>query len=304
MFFRALVFGFVLAICASADEGMWLFDHFPKDQIAKTYHFSVTEDFLRHLERASVRFNNGGSGSFISPQGLLFTNHHVGQDCIEKLSTAEHDYLAKGFQSGTGDGEKVCPDLEVDALLNTSDVTAKVNEGITASTAPADANKMRKASIARIEKDCVASTKNRCDVVTLYSGGEYSLYQYKKYTDVRLVFAPEYKIAQFGGDPDNFTYPRFCLDFSLFRAYENGKPASTPDYLAWSKEGVKDGELTFVTGNPGSTGRLQTVAQMEFSRDDSFPLRLRMLQDRIARLLAFGEKSAEDKRIAQDYLDE
>jgi len=301
---KAALLALTFATFAAADEGMWLFDQFPKDRVAAKYGFNASDQFLHHLERASVRFNNGGSGSFISPQGLLFTNHHVGQDCIEKLSTAEHDYLAKGFQSGTGDGEKVCPDLEVDALLNTSDVTAKVNEGITASTAPADANKMRKASIARIEKDCVASTKNRCDVVTLYSGGEYSLYQYKKYTDVRLVFAPEYKIAQFGGDPDNFTYPRFCLDFSLFRAYENGKPASTPDYLAWSKEGVKDGELTFVTGNPGSTGRLQTVAQMEFSRDDSFPLRLRMLQDRIARLLAFGEKSAEDKRIAQDYLDE
>src|SRR5579871_4583689 len=188
---KAALLALTFATFAAADEGMWLFDQFPKDRVAAKYGFNASDQFLHHLERASVRFNNGGSGSFISPQGLLFTNHHVGQDCIEKLSTAEHDYLAKGFQSGTGDGEKVCPDLEVDALLNTSDVTAKVNEGITASTAPADANKMRKASIARIEKDCVASTKNRCDVVTLYSGGEYSLYQYKKYTDVRLVFAPE-----------------------------------------------------------------------------------------------------------------
>jgi hypothetical protein len=212
--------------------------------------------------------------------------------------------MANGFQSASEDAEKVCPDLEVDALLGTSDVTAKVNEGITAATAPADANKMRKAAVARIEKDCVEATKNRCDVVTLYSGGEYSLYQYKKYTDVRLGFAPEYRVAQFGGDPDNFTYPRYDLDFSLFRAYENGKPASTPDYLAWSKEGVKDGELTFVTGNPGSTGRLQTVAQMEFARDYSLPLILGILKDRIQGLLTFGAKSAENKRIAQDYLDE
>ncbi len=301
---KVALLGLVFAVFAAADEGMWLFDHFPKDRVAAKYGFNASDEFLRHLERASVRFNNGGSGSFISSQGLLFTNHHVGQDCIEKLSTAEHDYLANGFQSASEAAEKVCPDLEVDAMLGTSDVTAKVNQGITGSNAPAEANKMRKASIARIEKDCVESTKNRCDVVSLYSGGEYSLYQYKKYTDVRLVFAPEYKIAQFGGDPDNFNYPRYCLDFSLFRAYENGKPASTPDYLAWSKEGAKDGQLTFVSGNPGSTGRLQTVAQMEFSRDYSFPVRLEMLKDRITRLLAFGEKSKENKRIAQDYLDE
>ncbi|HLK20127.1 MAG TPA: S46 family peptidase [Bryobacteraceae bacterium] len=303
MFFRALVFGFVLAICASADEGMWLFDHFPKDQIAKTYHFSVTEDFLRHLERASVRFNNGGSGSFVSPHGLLFTNHHVGQDCIQKLSSAEHDYMANGFSSADNAGEKACPDLEVDALLSITDVTAKVNDGISAEATGADANRMRKAAIAKIEKECTTSSGNRCDVVTLYSGGEYSLYQYKKYTDVRLVFAPEFSIAQFGGDPDNFTYPRFCLDFSLFRAYENGKPVEPSDYLRWSHEGVKDNELTFVTGNPGSTGRLQTVAQMEFSRDISYPLVLRMLKDDIDDLLAFGAQSAENKRVAEDDLD-
>lgn len=287
-----------------ADEGMWLFDHFPKDQVAAKYGFQATDEFLHHLERASVRFNNGGSGSFISPSGLLFTNHHVGQDCIEKLSTAEHDYLANGFQTENQAGEKACPDLEVDALLSTADVTTKVNNGIGPKTAPVDANRMRKAAVARIEKDCVSSTHNRCDVVTLYSGGEYSLYQYKKYTDVRLVFAPEYRIAQFGGDPDNFTYPRYCLDFSLFRAYENGKPAATPDYLAWSRQGVQDGELTFVSGNPGSTGRLQTFAQLEFSRDYTFPLRLAIWKERIDRLLAFGEQGAENKRIAQDYLDE
>ena len=163
---------------------------------------------------------------------------------------------------------------------------------------------MRKARIVRIEKECATSTGNRCDIVTLYSGGQYSLYQYKKYTDVRLVFAPEFSIAQFGGDPDNFTYPRYCLDFSLFRAYENGKPVSTPDYLAWSHTGVKDGELTFVSGNPGSTGRLQTIAQMQFSRDVSYHMILTMLKEKIDALLAFSAKSVENKRVAQDYLDE
>ena len=303
MFRRVLAFGFVFAILAFADEGMWLFDHFPKSQIDKTYGFAVTDDFLRHLERASVRFNNGGSGSLISAHGLLFTNHHVGADCIQKLSTAEHDYMANGFSAATQADEKACPDLEVNALLSTSDVTSKVNDGIGADTPSSEANRMRKASTARIEKECSTSTGNRCDVVTLYSGGQYSLYQYKKYTDVRLVFAPEFRIAQFGGDPDNFTYPRYCLDFSLFRAYENGKPVESPEYLAWSHAGVKDGELTFVSGNPGSTGRLQTVAQMQFSRDVSYPLILQVLGESIDKLLAFSAQSAENKRVAQDYLD-
>ena len=303
MSFLRFGLGFVFTIFAVADEGMWLFDHFPAARVNKNYGFEVTDQFLRHLERASVRFNNGGSGSFISPHGLLFTNHHVGADCIQKLSSAEHDYMANGFSSATESDEKACPDLEVNALLQTSDVTANVNEGINDHTPDAESNRMRKASIARIEKECANSTGNRCDVVTLYSGAQYSLYQYKKYTDVRLVFAPEFDIAQFGGDPDNFTYPRYCLDFSLFRAYENGKPAMTPDYLVWSHEGVKDGELTFVSGNPGSTGRLQTVSHMEFSRDVSYPLILAVLKANIDQLLEYSSKSAENKRVAQDPLD-
>jgi hypothetical protein len=300
---KKLVFGLVLTGSLIADEGMWLFDHFPRDPVQKKYGFVITNAFLGHLERASVRFNNGGSGSFVSPRGLLFTNHHVGADCIQKLSTAEHDYMAGGFQSASEEDEKACPDLEVNVLLKTEDVTAKVNTGISDGTSSADANRMRKATIARIEKECTTSSGNRCDVVTLYSGGQYSLYQYKKYTDLRLVFAPEFAVAQFGGDPDNFMYPRYCLDFSLFRAYENGKPVSSPDYLAWSHTGVKDGELTFVSGNPGSTGRLQTIAQMQFSRDVSYPMILKMLKERIDVLLAFSAKSAENKRVAQDYLD-
>jgi Peptidase S46 len=300
---RALCFCFVFAIYAFADEGMWLFDHFPREQVLKTYGFKVTDDFLGHLERASVRFNNGGSGSFVSPHGLLFTNHHVGMDCIQKLSSAEHDYMANGFSAATEAGEQACPDLEVDALLSSSDVTSKVNEGIGLEMSSSDANRMRKASIAKIEKECSTSTGDRCDVVTLYSGGQYSLYQYKKYTDVRLVFAPEFSIAQFGGDPDNFNYPRYCLDFALFRAYEKGQPVTPADYLRWSHQGVKDGELTFVSGNPGSTGRLQTVAQMQFSRDVSYPLALRMLKENVDKLLAFGAQSAENKRVSQDDLD-
>ena len=292
-----------LALSASADEGMWLFDHFPKAQVEQKYQVKITDDFLRHIERSSVRFNNGGSGSFVSAQGLLFTNHHVGEDCIHQLSSAQHDYLGDGFYAAVEKDEKTCPDLEVNVLLKTADVTTDVNHGVQDSTSSAEANRMRKASMARIENDCAKSSGNRCDVVTLYSGGQYSLYQYKKYTDVRLVFAPEYRIAQFGGDPDNFEYPRYDLDFALFRAYQNGKPAATPDYLAWSHAGVKEGELALVSGNPASTGRLQTMAQMEFSRDVSYPLVLRMHKANIDRLLAFGAASAENKRVAQAYLD-
>ncbi|HEX4594638.1 MAG TPA: S46 family peptidase, partial [Bryobacteraceae bacterium] len=304
MFAKTLALGFVLTILALGDEGMWLFDHVPKAQIEKTYGFNVPDDFLRHLERASVRFNNGGSGSMVSSHGLLLTSHHVGEDCIQKLSSAQNDYMANGFSAASEAEEKTCPDLEVDVLLRTSEVTGKVNEGIGTETPAAEANRMRKASIARIEKDCSASTANRCDVVMFYSGGEYSLYEYKKYTDVRLVFAPEFAIAQFGGDADNFEYPRYCLDFSFFRAYEKSRPVSSPDYLVWSRTGVQDGELTFVSGNPGSTGRLQTVAQMEFSRDISYPMLLPLFKDRIDRLLAFSAKNAENKRVAHDYLDE
>ena len=300
MLAKTLALGFVFSVLVPADEGIWLFDQFPKAQVEKTYGFTVSDEFLRHLERASVRFNNGGSGSIVSAYGLLLTNHHVGEACIQKLSTAEHDYMANGFSARMKNEEKPCPDLEVDVLLRISDVTAKVSD----TARSAEANRTRKASIARIEKDCATSSGNRCDVVTFYSGGEYSLYEYKKYTDVRLVFAPEFSVAQFGGDPDNFMYPRYCLDFAFFRAYENGQPASTKDFLVWSREGVKDGELTFVSGNPGSTGRLQTVAQMEFSRDVSYPLLLRLYQNRIDRLLAFSSQNAENKRVAHDYLDD
>ena len=304
MLARTLTLGFVLSVLVAGEEGMWLFDHFPKSQIEKAYGFNVTDEFLLHLERASVRFNNGGSGSFVSSHGLLLTNHHVGEDCIQKLSTAEHDYMAQGFSAAAETEEKTCPDLEVDALVRISDVTVKVREGIQNGTSAAEANRMRRASIARIEKDCSTSTGDRCEVVSFYSGGEYSLYKYRKYTDVRLVFAPEFAIAQFGGDADNFEYPRYCLDFSFFRAYENGRPASSPDYLIWSREGVKDGELTFVSGNPGSTGRLQTMAQMEFSRDVSYPMLLRLYKERIDRLLDFSGRSAENKRLVHDYLDD
>jgi hypothetical protein len=287
---------------AQADEGLWLFTNFPQELVAKKYHFQVTDEFLNHLQLASVRFNNGGSGSFVSPHGLLFTNHHVGFDCIQKLSTAEHDYAANGFYAATEAAEGQCPDLEVNVLLKIRDVTADVKAAAKDAANPAEANQQRKAAMSQIEKTCTAETGRRCDVVTLYSGGVYNLYEYKKYTDVRLVFAPESDIAQFGGDPDNFTYPRYDLDFAFFRAYENGKPADVKDWLRWSRAGVKDKELTFVSGNPGATGRLATYAELEFSRDVSYPMTHDRVGSLIAALEAYSAQGAENRRVAKETL--
>lgn len=292
-----------LAGLLTADEGMWLFNQFPRQAVEKKYGFKVTDEFLDRLRLSSVRFNNGGSGSFVSPSGLLFTNHHVGSECIQQLSSAEHDYMGKGFYAAAQADEKACPALEVNILLKIEEVTAKVNADVKEGIPTAEANRLKKAAMTRLEKECNAATGNRCDVVTLFSGGQYHLYQYKKYTDVRLVFAPEEDIAAFGGDPDNFTYPRYCLDFALFRAYENGKPVdSSKNYFRWSREGVKDGELTFVPGHPGTTGRLTPVAGLEFSRDVSYPLILRRLESLVATLEAYGAENPENKRVARDNL--
>jgi len=293
---------FAGALPGLADEGMWLFNRFPKEELKKKYGFTLTDEFLKHLQLSSVRFNNGGSGSFVSPDGLLFTNHHVGAECIYKVSTKENDYMKNGFLAKTRAEEKSCLDLEVNILLRIEPVTEKVKAGIGANTPPAEANRMRQANIAKLESECNKATGNRCDVVTLYSGGQYDLYEYKKYTDVRLVFAPEEAIAAFGGDPDNFTYPRYCLDFALFRAYENGKPVQPQHFLKWSKTGAKNGELVFVSGHPGRTDRLATVAELEFQRDVTQPYALDILKKLADRLLEFGSKDPENKRIARDLL--
>jgi hypothetical protein len=283
-----------------ADEGLWLFSQFPKDQVKKKYGFEVTDAFLDHLRLSSVRL--GASGSFVSPTGLIFTNHHVASGCIQKVSSAEHNYMANGFYAATEAEELKCSGLEANVLQQIQDVTPRVNAGIQAKPGTAESNQQRKAVMSAIEKDCATKTGNRCDVVTLYSGALYHLYQYKKYTDVRLVFAPEAETAFFGGDPDNFTYPRYDLDITFLRAYENGRPAQTPHFLKWSREGVKDGELTFVSGNPASTDRFITLAQVEYLRDTSYPLSIRYLESLIQTLKAYGAKSPENTRVARDKL--
>ena len=304
---RLLIFGFILVMAlalatplALADEGMWLYNAFPKDRVEKQYGFLPTQEWLDHLRLSSVRFNNGGSGSFVSADGLAFTNHHVGADCIDKLGSSGADYMKTGFYAKTRADEAKCPDLELNLLVSIDDVTAKVKAAATASMSTADAGQAQRSAMSAIEKDCAASTGLRCDVVTLYSGEVYNLYKYKKYTDVRLVFAPEFEAAFFGGDPDNFTFPRYDLDITFFRVYENDKPVHLDNYLQWSKVGVKDGDLIFVSGNPGRTNRLDTVAQLQFLKNVDYPSRLASYKRRIAMLQKFSAQSPENARIAQE----
>jgi hypothetical protein len=305
MLIRLLFIAFslsILPLAVCADEGLWLFENFPKALVQKRYGVQVSDSFLRHLQLSAVRFNSGGTGSFASSSGLLFTNHHVGADCIQKLSGPGRDYLNQGFMAASSEQEQRCPDLEVNVLLKSEDVTAKVTGGIDPKAPPAEVNQKRKAAMSRIEQECSTATGNRCDAVTLFSGGRYHLYQYKKYTDVRLVFAPEFGSAFFGGDPDNFTYPRYCLDIAFFRAYENGTPAQVEHFFTWAKEGAKDGDLIFTSGNPGTTGRLATVAQLEFLRDAAYPFIHRQLTSLIATLERYRSQGAGERLAAQENL--
>ncbi len=283
-----------------ADEGMWLFNAFPKDKVKAKYGFAPDQQWLDHVRLGSVRFNNGGSGSFVSADGLTFTNHHVGAECVQDLSSGGKDYIKNGFYAKTQAEEAKCPNLELNQLIGIEDVTGKIKAAAKPGMSAADAGQAQRAAMSSIENECVTSTGLRCDVVTLYSGEVYNLYKYKKFTDVRLVFAPEFGIAFFGGDPDNFTYPRYDLDITFFRVYENNKPARTDQYLHWSTQGVKENDLIFVSGNPGNTGRLRTVSQLEFLRDVDYPSRLETYKRRIAVLQNFSSESPENARIAQE----
>ncbi len=285
-----------------ADEGMWTFDKLPLQQLKAKYGFEPTAEWIDHLRSSAVRFNSGGSGSFVSPDGLVMTNHHVGADTLQKISTKEHDYYKTGFHAKTQAEEVKAPDLELNVLAGIEDVTDRVNAAAKAGASDAEAAAARRGEMAKIEKESLDKTGLRSDVVTLYQGGKYALYTFKKYTDVRLVFAPEFDIAFFGGDPDNFEYPRYDLDVCFFRAYENGKPAQPKHYLKWSKDGSKEGELTFVAGHPGRTSRLFTVDHLGYLKGTSFPLLLKYLNHREAFLLEYGKKGPEEFRQSKEDL--
>lgn len=281
---------------------MWLFNSPPKRLLKEKYDFDPPADWYKNLQLASVRFNSGGSGSFVSADGLVITNHHVGADAIQKLSSKEHDYLADGFYAKTRGEELKCLDLELNVLVSIEDVTQQVNAAVKPGISMADAEKARRAVMNTIEQDALKKSGLRSDVVTLYHGGLYQLYQYRKYTDVRLVFAPEQAVAFFGGDPDNFEYPRYDLDISFFRVYEDGKPAKISHYLKWNPAGANDGDLVFVSGNPGKTDRLDTVAHLDFLRDIGIPDTLRRGFRREVNLRTYSERSNENARRAKEQL--
>jgi hypothetical protein len=272
---------------------MWTFDNPPLKQLREKYGFVPTQEWLDHVRLASARLNDGGSGSFVSPHGLLLTNHHVARGQLQKNSTPERDYLRDGFYAATPAEEMKSPDLEVNVLMSMENVTARIAEAVKgAKTAEAEFA-ARRAAIAGIERESTQKTGLRSDVVTLYQGGEYWLYCYKKYTDVRLVFAPEQQTAFFGGDPDNFTYPRYDLDMALFRVYENGRPIDSRDYLKWNAKGAASQDLVFVSGNPGSTSRLDTMAQLEYQRDVNEPVIIKLLESRIATLEKYSAQGGD-----------
>jgi len=300
---RISIFVFVLVMVVSplplfADEGMWTFDNPPRKHWKERYSFEPSDAWLEHVRLASIRLNDGGSGSFVSPNGLLMTNQHVASGQLQKLSTSERNYRRDGFYAATPAEELKCPDLEINVMVSYEDVTARVQGAAKAGTSDKDANDARRVQIAAIEKDATDKTGLRSEVVALYRGGEYWLYRFKKYTDIRLVFAPEEQIAFFGGDYDNFTYPRYCLDITFLRVYENGQPLKTQSYLKWSAQGPAVGEFVLAIGIPGSTNRLLTLAQVQYQRDVGNPLQMQVWNSRRDALLRYGATGPEPVRRA------
>ena len=292
---------FVIAIqpiSLLADDGMWTFDNPPRKQWKEHYKFEPTDAWLEHVRLASVRLNDGGTGAFVSADGLMITNQHVASGQLQKVSSKEKDYTKEGFYAQTNDQELKCPDLECNVLVSYEDATARVQSAVKPGASDKEASEQRKSAIAAIEKEATAKTGLKCDVISFYSGGEYWLYRFKKYTDIRLVFAVEEQTAFFGGDYDNFTYPRYDLDVAFFRAYEDGKPAKTPHYFKWSATGASDGEFVVLPGNPGSTARLLTLAQIQYQRDVGNPLVKQVWTSRRDALLRYAERGAEQARQA------
>lgn len=292
----------IFSVAARADEGIWTFNNIPKAEIKRRYGFDIADAWLRKVQLASVRFNDGASGSFVSPEGLVMTNHHVAADTLQKLSAAGKDYYQNGFYARTRAEELKAPDLELNVLVSIEDVTARVIGSVKANMTAAEANDARQAEIASIEKESLAATKLRSDVVSLYRGGQFHLYRYQAYTDVRVVFAPEFAVAFFGGDPDNYSYPKYSLDIAFFRVYENDQPLKVENYFKWSSAGAKENELVFTAGHPGSTARLNTIAHLEFLRDTALPFSLRQLSSMRQALRRYSMQGEEQTRRAREDL--
>ena len=298
----ALLTSSFMTATAHSDEGMWTFNNLPLKTLKEKYGFEPPKGWADHLRLSSVRFNSGGSGSFVSPDGLVMTNHHVGADTLQKISNKDKDFYKDGFLAKTKAEEVKSPDLELNVLIAIEDVTDRVNAELKEGMSDADATVARRKATAAIESESKTKTGLRSDVVTLYQGGQYHLYTYKTYTDVRLVMAPEFDIAFFGGDPDNFEYPRYDLDVCFFRAYENDKPVKVEHYLKWSTGGTKEGDLVFVAGHPGKTNRLNTTGHLQYLRDTGYPLQLDFLSEKERFLQEFGKQGPEQLRQSKEDL--
>ncbi len=305
MLVRLLVMALLFSTgSALADEGMWTLHNFPSKKVEEAYGARIDEAWLNRVQRSITRLESGCTGSFVSPDGLMLTNHHCAMQCLSELSSEKEDLVGNGFNAGSRAGERKCPGGIISVLMQVEEITPKIN-AITSGLDSAKANEIRKQELSKLEAACVeASRKDKngplaCESVSLYQGGQYFLYKYKRYDDVRLALAPESSIAAFGGDPDNFNFPRWSLDFTLMRAYENGKPARTPNHLSWRVEGPQEGEAVFVAGHPGSTNRLLTVEQLKLQRDTQFPAYLYRNSELRGRLIEWGKTGDEPARIIQ-----
>ncbi len=284
------------------DEGMYLFNDLPRSFLNEKHGFDVEQSWADHIRLSSVRFNSGGSGSFISSNGLVLTNHHVASDTLQKLSSKERDLVRDGFLAKSFKEELQAPDLELNQLVSIEDVTERVNAGVDKKVAAEEAFKQRRATISTIEQESKESTGLRSDVVTLFGGAKYHLYRYRKYTDVRLVWAPETAAAFFGGDADNFEYPRYNLDATIMRVYEDGKPAKLEHFLAWSDTAPVADELVFVSGHPGRTQRIFTTSALSYLRDARIPYVLDFLRRKEVLMQQYSLGGVEEKRRARDEL--
>src|SRR3984893_1074416 len=298
--FRVLLLLVAASIVAPAfaDEGMWTYDNFPAAKMRAKYGWAPDAAWLEHARLGSIRLTLGCSARLVSPDGLVMTNHHCARDCVSNLADAQHDYVANGFYAATQAEEKQCPAMEANQLILITDVTKQM-ETATSGKSDRAFHEAERAAKAQLESACGTTADVRCEVVTLYQGGVYDLYKYKRYQDVRVVFAPGESAAFFGGDPDNSTFPRFDLDSAFVRIYDHGKPLHTDTYLKFATKGVKEGDIALTSGNPGSTERDDTLAQLEFQRDDAQPFLLSLLSELRGVLSEFGTKGPEQARTSK-----
>jgi hypothetical protein len=290
-----------IAIPASADEGMWTFDNFPAAKMRAKYGWAPDAAWLERARLSSIRLALGCSASLVSSDGLVMTNHHCARECLSDLASAKNDYTANGFYAASAADEKQCPAMEANQLVQITDVTKQI-EAATAGKSDRAFHEAERAAKAQIESACGTAADVRCQVVTLYQGGVYDLYKYKRYQDVRMVFAPEESVAFFGGDPDNFTFPRYDLDTAFVRIYDNGKPLHTGTFLKFATRGVKEGDIAFTSGNPGATEREATLAQLEYQRDAAQPFIVNLFSELRGVLNEFATKGPEEARTSRTLL--